>query len=87
MLRLIFFALLVFICYKFLRVLIGDRTSFKKASGREVTSEELVLDPVCDTYIPKGSAIRKTVSSGDVFFCSDACLKRYLGDSPSEKGP
>jgi hypothetical protein len=37
--------------------------------------DELVKDPVCQTYVVRSRA----VSRGDVAFCSDECAARYSG--------
>jgi hypothetical protein len=37
--------------------------------------DELVKDPVCQTYVVRSRA----VSRGDVAFCSEECASRYAG--------
>jgi hypothetical protein len=37
-------------------------------------SEEMVLDPQCQSYVPKTSA----VAESGKFFCSRECAQRYL---------
>lgn len=34
----------------------------------------MVLDPQCQTYVPKADAIER----GGKFFCSEECAQRYL---------
>jgi YHS domain-containing protein len=44
-------------------------------------SESTLLhqDPVCGTYVPAGSSLRK-ISKGQVFhFCSEACRDKFAG--------
>jgi hypothetical protein len=48
------------------------RSADRKNSSED--SEEMVLDPQCQSYIPKASAV---VESGK-FFCSRECAQRYL---------
>ncbi len=43
-----------------------------------VGGNELVKDPLCQTYVPKRSAVRKRFRGEDVFFCSQECMERYL---------
>ncbi|MBI5642977.1 MAG: YHS domain-containing protein [Deltaproteobacteria bacterium] len=44
-------------------------------------SEELVLDPVCDSYIPMSGA--RTLNRGGKvdYFCSDECKDKFLKSS------
>lgn len=41
---------------------------------RDGEPEEMVLDPQCQSYLPKGSAILR---SGH-YFCSEECARRFL---------
>jgi uncharacterized protein len=45
--------------------------------GRPITSDELVKDPVCGTYIVRSRAINRTVSGADRHFCSVECANRF----------
>ena len=45
------------------------------AGGPRALRDELVKDPVCQTYVVRSRA----VSRGDVAFCSAACASRYAG--------
>ena len=40
--------------------------------------DELVKDPVCQTYVVRSRAVRRTARGGTRYFCSSACAKRYL---------
>ena len=51
----------------------GTRSADRKKKFAE-DSEDMVLDPQCQSYIPKASAV---VESGK-FFCSRDCAQRYL---------
>ena len=37
-------------------------------------AEEMILDPQCQSYLPKGDAIFR----GGHYFCSEECAKLYL---------
>ena len=43
--------------------------------GPRALRDELVKDPVCQTYVVRSRA----VSRGDVAFCSEECASRYAG--------
>ena len=40
--------------------------------------DELVKDPVCQTYVVRSRAVRRPAHDGTRYFCSSACAKRYL---------
>jgi len=47
--------------------------------GRPITSDELVKDPVCGTYIVRSRAVNRAVAGGDRHFCSVECANRFGG--------
>jgi YHS domain-containing protein len=80
MARLIFLIVLVFILYYVLHFLIKDSSLRKKVNTMD-EPEELVKDPYCQTYIPKGSAVKKRIAGKDCYFCNPECLRKYLEKS------
>ena len=41
--------------------------------------DEMVQDPVCQTYIPKRMALMISTPQGrEIFFCSETCRDQYL---------
>ena len=41
------------------------------------SSDELVKDPVCGTYIVRSRAISRAVGGGPQYFCSAECARRF----------
>jgi YHS domain-containing protein len=39
-------------------------------------AEDLVRDPVCQTYVPRSRALPATVEGREEFFCSEECRER-----------
>jgi uncharacterized protein len=39
--------------------------------------EEMILDPECRTYVPKGRAVTRRIGNKLCFFCSETCAKQY----------
>jgi hypothetical protein len=39
-------------------------------------TDELVKDPVCQTYVARSRAVRRQGPEGPRYFCSDACARR-----------
>ena len=40
--------------------------------------DELVKDPVCQTYVVRSRAVSRTEGGQLRYFCSPACARRYL---------
>ncbi len=40
-------------------------------------TDELVKDPVCQTYVARSRAVRGERQGAPVYFCSEACARRY----------
>ena len=76
MLKLLFFGVLAYFVFRFVQKvrLSGGGDRGNTGSGRV---DEMVQDPNCLTYIPKGSAIRKSVGGETHFFCSQACVDEF----------
>ena len=66
------------ICYIVITALksIFSQSRIRSSDSKNFTedSEDMVLDPQCQSYIPKASAV---VESGK-FFCSRECAQRFL---------
>lgn len=47
-------------------------------SGRPTTAptDELVKDPVCQTYVVRSRAVSRQGPEGPRYFCSDECARR-----------
>jgi YHS domain-containing protein len=46
---------------------------------RRMTSDELVKDPVCGTYIVRSRAVSRPAADGSRYFCSAECAGRFVG--------
>jgi YHS domain-containing protein len=42
-------------------------------------SDELVKDPVCQTYVVRSRAVRGGGAADAPYFCSEECARRYVG--------
>ena len=61
--------------------LTGLRGGSRQVPSRRAGTDELVKDPVCDTYIPRRKAISRGSGSEARYFCSVACADRYTARS------
>ncbi len=46
-------------------------------SWRRPPPDELVKDPVCQTYVVRSRAVRRTDGGEPRYFCSAGCARRY----------
>ncbi len=55
----------------------GDvQRSRSKGRPRSRAVEDLVRDPVCNTYVPRSRALTAVVEGREEYFCSEACRDR-----------
>ena len=45
--------------------------------ARRPVSDELVKDPVCQTYVVRSRALSRWRDGEPIYFCSAECLRRY----------
>ncbi len=55
----------------------GRAKSEAGKSAQTDPGEEMVLDPVCSSYVPLSAAVKKEVGSGTVYFCSKECMEKH----------
>ena len=78
--------LAVFLAVRFLKKTILSRTGIGSTSrhGREKDAvpekegEEMVLDPVCNSYVPLSSALSADDKGRTVYFCTSVCRDKFL---------
>ncbi len=50
----------------------------RQISRGPVARDEIVKDPVCQTYVVRSRAVSRSVVSGPTYFCSAECARRYV---------
>jgi hypothetical protein len=48
-------------------------------AGRRTVLDELVKDPVCQTYVVRSRALARGRQADPIYFCSADCAQRYAG--------
>ena len=86
MVRFLALAVLAFLIFLVVRAsvnsfLAGLRGGPRGAPPRRAGLDELVKDPVCETYIPRRKAISRGNGPDTRYFCSAACADKYLARS------
>jgi hypothetical protein len=77
-LALLLFLILRASVYAFLGALRGQGPASR---ARRAGLDELVKDPVCETYIPRRKAISRGSGPAARYFCSANCADKYLARS------
>jgi YHS domain-containing protein len=80
--RLLALAVLAVLIFLALRAAIagflaGLRGTSRLDSRSRAGRNDLVKDPVCETYVPRRTAIARTAGSATYFFCSTACAQKF----------
>jgi hypothetical protein len=84
--RFLALAVLAFLIFLIIRAsvnsfLAGLRGGSRGAPARRMGRDQLVKDPVCETYIPRRKAISRGSGPDVRYFCSAACADKYLARS------
>lgn len=80
MIRLIIAGIIVYVVYRFLKVLFTPSERISRDVAGEtprIKGEDLVKDPYCGTYVPINSAYKVTLDGKTLYFCSKECLEKY----------
>jgi YHS domain-containing protein len=85
-LRLVALAVLALLIYLLIRTMIaaflgGLRGSGRSGAGPRSLRNELVKDPVCETYVPRRTAVARTAGTATYYFCSPACAAKFKAPS------
>ena len=80
--QLLFLVLLVVLAYLIANLMFPKRRVPRGTPRQapEMVTEDLVRDPVCQLYLPRSEAIRRTVRGQEHFFCSPGCLDKFLAN-------
>ncbi|MGB7295809.1 MAG: hypothetical protein WBC70_09505 [Candidatus Aminicenantales bacterium] len=76
--RFLFYVLLSYVIYLFLRLLFFPRRLSRRDRPRPQLSGTMVKDEVCNTYLPKDEAILERLDGEDHYFCSEECRRKFL---------
>ena len=86
MVRFLALAVLAFLLFLIVRASVhallgGLRGASRPGPRRRAGLDELVKDPVCETYIPRRKAISRGSGPATRYFCSAACADKYAARS------
>jgi len=76
-LRLMLVAGVLVVAYFLLRSAIKEFRGLKGPAQPPVAKNEMVQDPVCKTYVPRGSAVTADIGGQTYLFCSRDCANTF----------
>lgn len=75
--NLIFLALII-LAYTYIKKLFRTSgPSIREERKPEQIQDEMVQDPSCGVYVPKGSSVQKSISGREFYFCGNKCAEEY----------
>ncbi len=76
MIRLIYFAVLIYLLYRLVKGFLKQGKEYREKAN-DGAVDEMVQDPVCKTYIPRREAYRRTFGGKEILFCSRECADKF----------
>jgi YHS domain-containing protein len=76
--RLIFYLVVAYVIYLFLRLFLSPRRPARRNTNRPEPSGVMVKDETCNTYLPREEAILEKAEGKDYYFCSQECRQKFL---------
>ena len=77
--RFILYLILFFLLYAIARAFLFPKKVIRQKRGNpDVAGEEMVFDPVCQSYFPKNAAFNTKNGNETVYFCSEECREKFL---------
>ncbi len=77
MYRLLLVAGLLVVLYFLLRSAIRELKGKKEQEPALPGNNEMLQDPVCRTYVPRGNAVSASIGGQTYYFCSQDCAQTF----------
>jgi len=79
MIRSLLFFVVILLVYHALKTVVRSafRAFHEDDRRSRLPGEDMVLDPQCKTYVPKGRAVARRVRGNVSYFCSETCAAEY----------
>jgi YHS domain-containing protein len=75
MIRYVIILALLMVLYLLIRSAIKELRS--RSHPAVPSKDQMIQDPVCRVYVPRGSAVEATIGGQPYFFCSHDCAKQF----------
>ena len=83
--RLLIFILLGYLLYRTIRRFVNPRQTLRRHEEAGAI-DEMVQDPVCETYVPVREAEKRYIAGKTYYFCSKECADAFDKNSKGETG-
>lgn len=77
MYRLLLIVGLLVVLYFLLRSAVRELTGRKEQEPALPGKNDMLQDPVCRTYVPRGTAVSASIGGQTYFFCSQDCAQTF----------
>jgi uncharacterized protein len=86
MTRLLLLILLFFLAYTVFTAAVRLLSKKPASPPPEKTpkGEDMVKDPSCGIFLPRGDALEKYVGGKHYYFCSEECLNKFQGEDDKQ---
>ena len=87
--RVIFYIIVAYIVYTLVKKILvstheaqgrGKGSAVKGEGGSVGRAEETVLDPICESYIPKDRAVKLNHKGKAYYFCGEECRDKFTSE-------
>ena len=77
--RIIIYIMLIFLLYRIIKAfLFPQKIPMQQKNEPKLQGDEVVFDPVCQSYFPKDSALRVKNGNEMTYFCSEECREKFM---------
>ena len=77
MYRIIFILILLIVLYYLIRKALKDFRGRGASDQLPIDGDQMVQDPVCHVFIPRGSAVKQVIGGQTYCFCSKGCATAF----------
>ena len=75
--RLLIYILLAYVFYRVAKGFFKPRPEAVRGRETGEVIDEMVQDPVCETYVPRRDAVKRSINGREVYFCSKECAEKF----------
>jgi YHS domain-containing protein len=77
MVRLLLIGGLLVLAYFLVRKAVREFSGSRGQDPALVGTNDMIQDPVCRTYVPKGDAVEASIGGQTYYFCSRTCAQTF----------
>ncbi|WP_447978677.1 YHS domain-containing protein [Candidatus Nitrospira bockiana] len=77
MYRLLLILALLIVLYFLIKKAIREFNARALSQSGTAPPNQMIQDPVCRTYVPKGTAVAASIGGQTYYFCSEACARTF----------